>query len=109
MASKQEEYISGDEIENFIELSRKRDRLQHEISANNRRSDNNNEKNGSLSMEIVDVIKSIQETDKRIEKFIIEKKENILVDIKKVRKGQRAIKSYGGKPLQEPRFIRKKG
>ena len=118
IASKQEEYISGDEIEKFIDLSRKRERLQHEISANNRRSGivvksnddgRGREKNDSISMEIVDVIKSIQETDRRIEKLIIENKEGVLHDINKIRKGRRAIKGYGGKHYNSPKFIKKRG
>ena len=118
IALKQEEHISGDAIGKFIDLSRKRERLQREISANNRRSSNiakkdedgrNKEKNDQISMEIVDVIKSIQETDQRIEKFIIEKKEDVLLDINKIRKGRKAIKGYGERPVNSPKFIKKRG
>ena len=118
IALKQEEHISGDEIEKFIDLSRKRERLQREITASNRRSGIftkkdgdglNRDKNDSLSMEIVDVIRSIQETDQRIEKLIIDKKEDTLLYINKIRKGRRAIKGYGEKRLSSPKYIKKRG
>jgi hypothetical protein len=59
-------------------------------------------------MEISDIIRSIQETDKRIEASIIARKDTLLDEIKSVKKGQNAVKRYGGCSAKTPKFLDRK-
>lgn len=114
MSLKQERLISGDQIDKFLQLSSKRERLQQEISKNNgsyRKSMQNNPrqgmggKSGAISMEIAGVIQSIRETDQKIEELIQEKKDQLFFEIKNSRKGQKAIRGYGRPHSKSPRFL----
>ena len=118
LALKQEKLISEDQIREFMELSNQRESLKHEISKNSRRYSNveknrsdrgMHRKNSTLSMEIADVIQSIQEVDKRIGEFILEKRDDLLDQAKRLKKGKRALKGYVGKSQRRPRFIDRKG
>ena len=110
LAVKQEKLISEDQIGNFLSLSNRREGLRHEISRNNNRYARLGKKEkDALSRDIADVIRSIQEVDQRIEKFILEKREDLLNEVKKMRKGRKALKSYGRKSKTSPRFITRKG
>ena len=118
LAMKQRELVLDNQIDAFLDLSSRRGRLQNEISANrekykgcmennsNRLSD---QKAGAISMEIADVIQSIQNTDIKIEEFIKEKRKELLSEIKGLRQGRKAIKGYGGKSGKSPRFIDQHG
>ena len=118
LAVKQEKLISEDQIGKFLTLSNRREGLKREISRNSNRyarlGKNGTDKGikkekDALSREIADVIGSIQEVDRRIEKFILEKRDGLMEEVKKMRKGRKALKSYGGKPKTTPRFITRKG
>jgi len=118
LAVKQEKLISEDQIGNFLSLSNRREGLRHEISRNNNRyarlgkkvtGKGGKKEKDALSRDIADVIRSIQEVDQRIEKFILEKREDLLNEVKKMRKGRKALKSYGRKSKTSPRFITRKG
>ena len=88
MSLGQERLISDNRIDEFLRLSSHRERLQQEISRNNgkykkimKNSSNHRPegKVGDLSMEIAEVIQSIQETDRKIETLIFEKKDQLFV------------------------------
>ena len=117
LASRQEEYASLGQMEKVIEFYGKRERIRREIDSNNKpfvdtkkgSIGNSSGKSDSVNREIADVMKAIQETDQRLEKIISEKKEDLISDIKQIRKGQKAVKSYGGSQYNGAKFIEKKG
>ena len=118
LALEQERLITEDQIDDFLTTSLKRERLQREISHNNRKNNKNtlNAKDKrirdvkhSLSMEIAEVIKSIQEVDQKIEEVLQGRKRDLLIDIRNSRKGKNAIKGYSVKQSVDPRFIDRKG
>jgi hypothetical protein len=117
LAEKQEEVICDDRLDEFNELLSRRENIKNEITANSRRysaetkspsrkREHPNAKN--LSMEISDIIRSIQETDKRIEASIVARKDTLLDEIKSVKKGQNAVKRYGGGSEKISRFLDRK-
>jgi len=118
LAIKQRELVSDGQIDAFFDLSSQRERLQNEISANKEKyegyMDNNRDlltgqKTRAISMEIADVIQSIQDIDMKIEEFIMEKRGGLLSEIKGLRQGQKALKGYGGQSAKTPRFIDRNG
>lgn len=119
LAEKQELLISEDRIDEFLDLMKQRERIKENISRNNWRYNSIVKKNhhGGTSMvrqdpifsEIENVIKSIRETDKRIEDLISDRKNRLFYEIKAMRKSQKAAESYGRGPSRSPRFIDRKG
>jgi hypothetical protein len=119
LAEQQAEFVEMDEMDRFLDLSSKRSHLQREIAKNDRapgksmaeKFSQGTDRNAmDITREVAEVIQSIQETDRKIERFIQEKKENLLSDIRGMRHGQRAMKGYGGKKtLRSPKFIDQKG
>jgi len=118
LAEKQEKIIFDDQMDEFNHLTSQRENIRKEITANSQRynSETNNishksgkQKVKTVSMEISDIIRSIQETDKRIEESIIARKDVLLNDIKKIRKGQNAVRRYGGGSNKITRFLDRNG
>jgi hypothetical protein len=118
LVEKQEKFISDDQINEFLEISSRRELLQREISENygrykkatNNRPDRGiKKKTNDLSMEIANVIQSIQDMDRNMEKFINERKDTLFVEIKGFRKGRKASKGYQGQSLKNPRFMDREG
>ncbi len=110
LAIKQEKLINEDEIFEFLNLSNQRENLKREIMRNNKHYRSIIKKRpDSLSVEIDDVIASIQELDRRIEKLILEKRSDLILEAKRLSKGKTAVKGYGGHHLKAPRFVNKKG
>ena len=66
LAVKQEKLISEEQIDDFLAISLERERLQREMSHNNKKIERDNrvkqtgEAGDSISMEIADIIKNIQ-------------------------------------------------
>ena len=118
IAEKQEKLIYDDQINEFLELSSRRRLLQQEISKNYgryKKATNNRSyrgiktKTNKLSIDIANVIQSIQDMDRSMEKFICERKDKLFVEIKGFRKGQKASKGYRGQSLKSPRFMDREG
>ena len=118
LALKQRELVLDNRMDAFLDLTSRRERLQNEISANRekyKRCMRNNghrlsdRKTGAIFMEIANVIRSIQDTDIKIEECITEKRKELLSEIKGLRKGRKALKGYGGKSGKRPRFIDQRG
>ena len=115
LAKKQKALILDDQSEAFLELSLQRDRLQREISdyegkyrtiMKDRPANRMEKRESTISREIMDAIKSIQEIDRKIEELVLEKRNGLFSDIKNIRHGQKALKGYGGKSSEGgPRFI----
>ena len=122
LASSQKESLSEDQIDRFVTLSARRDRLRHQISTNENkykglldktRNPLKDEETRSISMEITDVIQFIQEIDREIEEIILEKRADLILEIKNLRQGQKALRGYGGgyggKSARSPKFIDRQG
>jgi seryl-tRNA synthetase len=118
LAEKQENLIFDDQIDEFNNLLNQREQIRKEITANTGEYESGikniptkrlSQKVLTLSQEISDVIRSIQETDKRIEELIISKKDIFMNDVKNIRKGQNAVRSYGGVRQKINKFIDRNG
>jgi len=114
LATRQRELLSNDQVEAFLRLITEREKLQYEISSNEKRYRQRarvgpTAKTHAVARDIMDWIHSIQETDREIEELLAEKKDQILMDAKALRRGQHALRGYGGKAPKAPRFIDKEG
>jgi hypothetical protein len=118
LAEKQEKVILDDQMDEFVNLLNRREQLRKEINANSdkysleikkRPVSRSDQQNKTIFIAISDTIRSIQETDKRIEEFIVARKTDLLDDIKGVKKGQTAVKRYGGDTKKISRFFDKNG
>jgi hypothetical protein len=118
LAEKQENFIFDDQIDEFNSLLNQREQIRKEITANNGNYESGikniplkrqSQKVLTISEEISDIIRSIQETDKRIEQLIISKKDVFMNDVKNIRKGQNAVRSYGRARQKINRFIDRNG
>jgi hypothetical protein len=114
LAERQEAVLTDDKMDEFNDLQNQRDLIKREVTANTNRYISETGKGShkkispgikSLSMEISDIIKSIQETDRRIEASITARKNILQDEIKNLRKGQNAVKRYGGGPKKISRFF----
>ena len=59
----------------------------------------------SLAAEIVEVIRSIQEIDRKTEEFFFGQRDSLLAEIRNLRAGQKALKGYGARSPRGARFI----
>jgi fumarate hydratase class II len=118
LAEKQEKFIFDDQLDEFNNLLNQREHIQKEITANTRKYESGiknihpkrqSQKALTISQEVSAVIRSIQETDKRIQDMIISKKDLFMNDVKNIRKGQNAVRSYGGARQKINRFIDRNG
>lgn len=116
LAEKQEMVLTDDRMDEFNDLLNQREAIKNEVTTNSRRyvsemknTSRKKEHSGmkSLSSEISAIIRSIQETDKRIEASIVARKDALQDEIKNLRKGQNAVKRYGGSPNKISRFFDK--
>jgi hypothetical protein len=122
LARKQEGFLFEDQMDGFLELSSQRERLQSEISANQlkyqkaltEKTEKNRdpfveEKVRSISSEMVDTLRSIQDMDRKIEELLTAKKKNLLLEIRNLRRGHKALRGYGGGAEKIPKFIDREG
>jgi hypothetical protein len=118
IADQQEGIISDEQVEEYLLLWEKRDHIRKEIESDNKifkssvdRADKREREMASkLNREISEVIESIMDVDKRVEQLVKEKRENFLSEIRGIKKGRTAVKSYGIKkgPVYS-RFIKTVG
>jgi hypothetical protein len=118
LAEKQEKVIFEDQTDEFNNLMGQREYIRKEITANSRRYDaemkkisprRQNPEIKTISMEISEMIRSIQETDKKIEELVISRKDALLNDIRNIKKGQNAVKRYSGVRHKINRFLDRNG
>jgi hypothetical protein len=116
LAERQETVLTDDRIDEFNDLLTQREAIKNEVTSNSRQNlsgtkniSRKKEHPGakSLSTEISAIIRSIQETDKRIEASIVARKTALQDEIKNLRKGQNAVKRYGSAPNKISRFFDK--
>lgn len=118
LAVKQEKCISEDQVVEFLKLADRRERLRREISKNNEQYGSMIKKGPARGLknsrdlmknEIHHVIRSIQEVDRRVEKMILEKRGHLMHEAQQLKKGKKAVKGYGKKASDIPRFLSRKG
>lgn len=118
LAIKQERCISEDQVFEFLKLSDRREQVKREISKNNERYGSIIKKGPArgpktshdmLNREISHVIQSIQEVDRRVEKILLEKRDHLVREAQALKRGKRAVKGYGKKGSDIPRFLSRKG
>ncbi|MBW1802216.1 MAG: flagellar export chaperone FlgN [Deltaproteobacteria bacterium] len=118
LAAEQETLISREDMDTFMDLTARRHHLQRQIKANDREyrqctkalhARPTDPKLTRLRKDLIRMIRSIQEIDKKIEDGLTQKKDLSLSEIKQIRKGQMAVRGYGGRTVRAPRFINKQG
>ena len=118
LADQQEKVVCDNLMQEYLQLSVKRDYLKNEIDSDNKKYRHVFEKADrkekemamSINRDISDVIESIMDVDKRIEQLVNEKKKDVLDEIKGIKKGRTAVKGYRHKKAQaQPRFIKTVG
>lgn len=118
LAEKQEKLIADEQMDEFNALLDQREQIQGEITANIRQYEaetkttpgkSREQKVIKIAKKTEDIIKSIQEIDKRIEGLIISKKDVFQDEIKNIRKGRNAIRKYQGVRQKINRFLDRKG
>jgi hypothetical protein len=118
LAEKQEKAILEEKIDEFNNIINLRERIRREIISNTRQYESAIKKSPQkkedhrvkeISSEISELIHAIQEIDKKIEESVIERKDSLMNDIKKIQKGQSALKGYGGTQKKINTFLNRKG
>lgn len=117
VALQQRDLIRENQMDHFLKLSGLRNGLQRRIAAKGARNASlkgehppfPEGKTRLVAREIQEIIQSIRDIDREIEKFITEKKEEMSRDIHTIRKRKKGIKGYGGKTTKRPRFIDTQG
>lgn len=118
LAERQREAVVEGRMDLYFDLSAHRKALQRKISAHEppvrtpahgSPVDPGEGRPHSLANEVAQIIQSIQEIDSQIGAFVTEKKAALLQEIRGMRKGQQALRGYGGVSTRNPRFIDKKG
>ena len=98
LSAKMETLISYGQIEAFLDLSRQRKDLQHQLIEFERRygaimkdrpERGMEEKIYTISLEIADAIRSIQEIDQKIKEQILEKRDTLFSDIGNIYQGRK--------------------
>jgi hypothetical protein len=105
IATRQEALLTEDNLDEYLSLWEKREKIKGEIDSDQKkyrsifdRTDKREREMAlSLNREISDVIESIMDVDKRVEELLREKRDISLCDIKGLKKGRTAVKSYGDK------------
>lgn len=118
IALRQKDMVTEERIDRFLELSRQREGLQRKISAGETRAKGlihrspdapGDGRARSIADDVTRIIQSIQDIDRQIESFVSENRDRLLNEIRGLRKGQKALKGYGGRTKKNPRFIDTKG
>jgi len=115
LALQQESCLSEDRMELFFQLANQREQLRLQITANEKKKaltlkppppHRRKTAGTSLATDIADLIRSIQEIDRKTEEFVFRQREAVLTELAGLRKGRKAVRGYGGKAGTVPaRFI----
>jgi hypothetical protein len=114
LALRQELTLSLDRMDLFFQLANQREQLRQRVVENEKRhaspgeGPRRNELNGrirSVAEDILEVIRSIQEIDRKTEEFLFRERGSLLAEIRNLKVGQKALKGYGARSPREARFI----
>lgn len=113
LAMQQQSSLEEDRMDAFLHLARERDRLRFQIERNEKKlSLASGYRNGSCKEMILrkeKIIRSLQKVDQKNKESILVKRENLLTQIRDLRKGQKALKGYGTKAAKDARFFDGRG
>jgi hypothetical protein len=119
LAVQQGTCVSQDRMDLFLQLADQRERLRLQITANEENgastlkdppSSRRGRAASSSAVDIADVIRSIQEIDRKTEEFVFRRREAVLTELAGLRKGRQAVRGYGGKAGAGPaRFLDRNG
>lgn len=108
LALKQQSSLQEERMDLFSQLSREREQLRSKIFVKEIEPGPRKGMKGGLepnlrkkAMEMVELIRVIQEIDNRTKDMLIGKKDALVTEIREIRRGKRAVKGYGS-----PRFVR---
>jgi hypothetical protein len=114
LADRQKDLLLKDRFDSFMSLLTQRNQIQRKIDKENKiaekaseapASNASRELDGSVALEITDVIASIQETDQKIEEMILKRKSSLIEEIRGLRQGKKVVRGYGAKPGYTPKYI----
>ena len=114
LADRQKDLLLEDRFDSFMSLLTQRNQIQRKIDKENKiaekaskgpASNASRELDGSVALEITDVIASIQETDQKIEEMILKRKSSLIEEIRGLRQGKKVVRGYGAKPGYTPKYI----
>ncbi|RPI74840.1 MAG: hypothetical protein EHM45_16995 [Desulfobacteraceae bacterium] len=109
---------NGDDLDRFFDLLKQRELLRAQSTAHDRKIKRLREKGRSatpdqtltaLQYQIEQAILATLKLDQQIEELIGRRREKLLVDIKELRQGHKALKGYGGKTALNHYHIDKHG
>ena len=114
LADRQKDLLLKDRLDSFLSLLTQRNQIQRKIDKENRlmekeskhsNSEPLRDNGGSVALQITDIISSIQETDKKIEEMILERKSGLISEIRALRHGKKVVRGYGAKTGYAPKYI----
>lgn len=112
-AVKQQSSLEENRMDAFLHLARERDRIRFQIERNEKKLNLRSEDRGSSWKEMTlrreRIIRSLQKVDQTNKELLLVKRENLLTQIRDLRKGQKAIKGYGTKTPKGARFFDGRG
>lgn len=115
IAAQQETLLNDEHLDEYLSLWEKREHIRKVIDSDQKKNKpafemadkREREMAVSLNREISEIIESIMDVDKRVESLIREKREGFAGEIKGLKTGRSAVKSYGNiKTQTNPRFIK---
>jgi len=114
LAGQQKKLLQEDSLDHFMSLLAQRGLLQQKIDQQDELAGKKEAGIGTrlrgaeamdISRQIGEVIRSIQETDQKIEELMLRQKNDIIQEIQGLRHSKKAVKGYGGRPGRIPRYI----
>jgi hypothetical protein len=114
LAAQQETCLLEDRLDLFLQLADQREQLRLKITANEKKQESLLRESFAGKREtpvplpaadIADVIRSIQETDRKTEELMLMRKEAFVSELKGIRNGRKAVRGYGGKSPRCARFV----
>jgi len=114
LADRQKDLLLKDRFDSFMSLLTQRNQIQRKIEKENKLAEKSSkdseigpsrEKHGPITLEITDIISSIQETDQKIEEMILKRKSGLIGEIRDLRQGKKVVRGYGLKSGYRPKYI----
>jgi hypothetical protein len=118
VAEEQSSLIYADDEDAFLKTSALRNKLQQRITANVKLYDTLVRESSpghidsqyeALKRKTIALIREIEEIDCDMERLIHKRREGLMMELKKARNNQRALRGYGGRKKKAARFIQRKG
>jgi hypothetical protein len=119
LAAQQEAFLSKDRVDLFLQLANQREQIRQQITASKKNEDafpnGPGPKRGGASArlaatELAEVIRSIQEIDRKTEEFVLMRKQTLFSELESLKHGRKAVRGYGGGAGSgQARFVDRQG